>query len=150
MTTLKRSFTIAAVIGALYLVVACSSTTPTETRQWQPTAVTDIKNVAGKWEGLLVRRPRVRDDDWVTLVIGDTGAYEFVSYRTIGEFAGKGKLLLTEGKLSAKSDKGGQMTLQLYVDPGSSERMLKVDAKDSEGITYSAELKRTGESASVK
>jgi hypothetical protein len=51
---------------------------------------------------------------------------------------------LTDGKLSAKGEKGGQATLQLYVDPGSSERMLKVDAKDSEGLTYSAELKRTG------
>ncbi|HET9789621.1 MAG TPA: hypothetical protein VFP47_20975, partial [Pyrinomonadaceae bacterium] len=69
----------------------------------------------------------------MTLVIGDTGAYEFVSYRTIGEFAGKGKLVLTDGKLSAKSDKGGQMTLQLYVDPATGERMLKADAKDREG-----------------
>lgn len=80
----------------------------------------------------------------MTLVIGDTGAYEFVSYRTIGEFAGKGKLLLTEGKLGAKSEKGGQMTLQFYVDPGTSERMLKAAAKDKEGFAYSAELKRTG------
>jgi len=125
-------------------MVACSSTPPKEARQWQPTAVTDIKNIAGKWEGLLIRKPRVRDDDWVTLVIGDTGAYEFVSYRTIGEFAGKGKLVLTDGKLSAKSDKGGQMTLQLYVDRPTGERMLKADAKDREGFSYSADLKRTG------
>ena len=48
---------------------------------------------------------------------------------------------------TAKSDKGGQMTLQLYVDPGSNDRMLKVDAKDSGGFTYSAELKRTGDSS---
>jgi hypothetical protein len=69
----------------------------------------------------------------VTLVIGDTGAYEFVSYRTIGEFAGKGKLLLTEGKLGAKSEKGGQMTLQFYVDPGTSERCLKLMLKIKKG-----------------
>ena len=136
-------------LAFLPLVVACSSVAPKETRQWQPTAVTDFKNVAGKWEGLLVRNPRTPDDDWVTLVIGDTGTYEFVSYRLIGVFAGKGKLILTDGKLSAKSEKGGQMTLQLYMDPGS-ERMLKADAKDSEGFIYSADLKRTGESASTK
>ena len=135
-------------LAFLPLVIACSSVAPTETRQ--PTPITDFKNVAGKWEGLLVRNPRTRDDDWVSLVIGDTGTYEFVGYRLIGVFAGKGKLVLTDGKLSAKGEKGGQMTLQLYVDPGSSERMLKVDAKDSEGFTYSAELKRTGDSASAK
>jgi hypothetical protein len=73
-----------------------------------------------------------------------------MSYRTIGEFAGKGKLALTDGKLSAKSAKGGQMTLQLYVDPGTSERMLKADAKDREGFTYSADLKRTGDSVPAK
>jgi hypothetical protein len=103
-----------------------------------------------KWEGLLIRNPRTPDDDWVTLVIADTGAYEFASYRTVGVFSGKGKLTLTEGKLSAKSEKGGQMTLQPYVDRASSNRMLKVDAKDSGGYTYTAEFKRTGDSGATK
>jgi hypothetical protein len=73
-----------------------------------------------------------------------------VSYSVIGVFAEKGKLVLTDGKLGAKGEKGGQATLQLYVDPGSSERTLKTDAKDSEGVTYSAELKRTGDVAFAK
>jgi hypothetical protein len=137
-------------LAFLSLVIACSSMAPKETRQWQPTAVTDFKNVAGKWEGLLVRNPRTPDDDWVTLVIGDTGTYEFVSYRLIGVFGGKGKLVLSDGKLSARSEKGSQMTLQLYADPASTERMLKVDAKDSEGYTYAGELKRTGGSGATR
>jgi hypothetical protein len=86
----------------------------------------------------------------VTLVIGDTGTYEFVSYRLIGVFGGKGKLVLSDGKLSARSEKDSQMTLQLYADPASTERMLKVDAKDSEGYTYAGELKRTGGSGATK
>jgi hypothetical protein len=106
--------------------------------------VSDFKSVAGKWEGLLVRNPRTRDDDWVTVVIGETGTYEFVSYRMIGVFSGKGKLVLTDGKLSAKSEKGGQMTLQLFADSGSPERMLRAEAKDSEGYQYWADLKRAG------
>jgi hypothetical protein len=150
MTRLKRSFTMAAIITAVHVMVACSSTAPKETRQWQPTSVTDFKSVAGKWEGLLVRNPRTRDDDWVTFVIGETGAYEFASYREIGVFAGKGKLVLTDGKLSAKSEKGGQMTLQLYADFGSPHRILRAEAKDSEGFHYWADLKRTGDSASAK
>ena len=150
MTRLKRSLKIVTLITAVNLMVACSSMAPRETRQWQPTPATDFKSVAGKWEGLLIRSPRTPDDDWVTLVIGDTGAYEFVSYRMVGVFAGKGMLVLTDGKLNAKSEKGGQMTLQLYVDAGSSERMLKVDAKDSGGFTYTADLKRSGDSGSAK
>jgi hypothetical protein len=140
---------VVAIVTALYLV-ACSSTAPREARQWQPTAATDFKSVAGKWEGLLIRSPRTPDDDWVTLVIGDAGTYEFMSYRTIGEFAGRGKFALIDGKLSAKTDKGGQITLQLYVDPTSSERMLKADAKDRKGFTYSADLKRTADATSAK
>ena len=150
MKKLKTSLKIVTIIAAVNLMMACSSTAPTETRALQPTAVTDFKTVAGKWEGLLIRNPRTPDDDWVTLVIADSGAYEFTDYRTIGVFSGKGTLALSDGKLSAKSEKGGQMTLQLYVDPGSSARILKVDAKDSGGYTYSAELKRTGDARAAK
>ena len=150
MTRLKSSFTMAAIITAVHVMVACSSMFTKEERQWQPTAVADFKGVAGKWQGLLVRNPRTRDDDWVTLVIGETGAYEFASYRMIGVFAGKGKLVLTDGKLSAKSDKGGQMTLQLYADSGSSERMLRAIANDGEGFHYWADLKRGSETLSPR
>src|SRR5262245_8818591 len=131
MTRLKRGLELAAIIIVVHVVVACS-TASKETRQWQPTAIADFKNVAGKWEGLLVRNPRTRDDDWVTFVISETGTYEFASYRMIGVFAGKGKLVLTDGKLTAKSDKGGQMTLQLFADYGSYERMISAIANDSE------------------
>src|SRR5262245_59890660 len=149
MTRLKRGLELTAIIIAVHVVVA-SSTASKETRQWQPTAIADFKNVAGKWEGLLVRNPRTRDDDWVTLVISETGAYEFASYRMIGVFAGKGKLVLTDGKLSAESEKGGQMTLQLLADSGGSERILRAVAKDREGFHYWADLKRAPETLSPR
>ena len=149
-------------LAFLPLVVACSLTD--RPSQWQPTAVTDFKTVGGKWEGQLIRDNYFTQNyDWATIAIGDTGTCEYAVVRTrttaqggsvsssvIGVFAEKGKLVLTDGKLSAKGEKGGKATLQLYVDPGSSERMLKSDARDFQGFTYSAELKRTGESASAK
>ena len=143
MLRLKQSLKMIAVIAAVQVIVACGLMGPKE-RQWQPTSVTDMKSVAGKWEGLLVRNPRTPDDDWVTLVIGETGAYEFASYRMIGVFAGKGTLVLADGKLSAKSDKGGQMTLQLLAESESSQRILRVEARDSGGFSYWADLKQTG------
>lgn len=150
MTKLKKNFTMAVlIIVAAYFMVACSLMDAPERRQLQPATVTDFKSVAGKWEGLLVRNPRTRDDDWVTVVIGETGTYEFVSYRMTGVFSGKGKLVLTDGKLSAKSEKG-QMTLQLFTDSGSPERMLRAEAKDSEGFQYWADLKRTGSPAAAR
>ena len=150
MTRLKPSLEMMAIIIAVHVIVGCSSTASKETRQWQPIAIADFKSVAGKWQGLLVRNPRTRDDDWVTFVISEAGAYEFASYRMIGVFAGKGKLVLTDGKLSAKSDKGGQMTLQLYADSGSSERMLRAIANDGEGFHYWADLKRGPETLSPR
>ena len=149
-------------LAFLHLLVACSSMAPTETRQ--PTAVTDFKSVAGKWEGLLIREHYFTQNyDRAAIVIDDTGACETtivrtrttasgtsVNYSVIRVLDEKGKLVLTDGKLSAKFEKGGQATLQLYVDPESGERILKADSRDYEGFTYSAELKRTGDFASAK
>ena len=56
-----------------------------------------------------------------------------MSYDVIDVFAEKGKLVLTDGKLSTKFEKGGQVTVQLYVDPASSERMLKAEGKIVKG-----------------
>jgi hypothetical protein len=148
-------------LAFLQLMVACSSMAPWETRQWQPTAVTDLKSVAGKWEGFLTSDdPRTLNYDRATLVIDDTGGCETtvtrniikmpVSYHTFDVFAEKAQLVLTDDKLSARFEKGGRMTAQLYVDPASGERMLKAEGKNSQGFAYSANLKRTGDSISAK
>jgi len=59
-------------LAFLHLMVACSSTAPTSQRQ--PTAVTDFKSVAGKWEGLLIRDNALTQNyDRATLVIDNMG-----------------------------------------------------------------------------
>jgi hypothetical protein len=58
--------------------------------QLSPTAITDIKSISGKWEGIMIRTPKSRTDDWVRVSIQDTGDYDFPSYRTIGVFSGRG------------------------------------------------------------
>ncbi|MGZ8434589.1 MAG: hypothetical protein ACXWZE_19760 [Candidatus Binatia bacterium] len=144
-------------LAFLYLMVACSSVTP----QWQPTAVTDFKSVAGKWEGFLTADdPRALRFDRATLFIDDTGVCETaitrtitkmpVHYDTFDVFAEKAQLVLIGGKLSATFEKGGRMTVQLYVDPASGERMLKAEGQNSKRFSYLADLKRTGDSASAK
>ena len=147
-------------LAFLHLMVACSSVTP----QWQTTAVTDFRSVTGKWEGLLTSDdPRALHFDRATFVIDDTGDCETaitrtmtkaqgasVSYETIDVFTEKTRLVLIDDKLSAKFEKGGHMTAQLYVDPPSEERMLKAQGRNSKGFTYSADLKRIRDSGSAK
>jgi hypothetical protein len=144
-------------MALLQLVVACSFTA----RQWQATGVADFRSVAGKWEGFVNSDdPRSLQFDRVTLVIDNMGGCETaitrsitkmpVSYSTFDVFAEQTQLILTEDKLSARFEKGGQMTAQLYVDPASGERMLKAHGRNSKGFIYSADLKRTGDAASTK
>jgi hypothetical protein len=144
-------------LALLHVTLACSFAA----RQWQATAVTDFRSVAGKWEGFVTSDdPRALQFDRVTLVIDGMGGCETaitrtitkmpVSYSTFDVFAEQTQLILTDDKLSAKFEKGGQMTAQLYVDPASGERMLKAHGRNSKGFTYSADLKRTGDAASAK
>ena len=144
-------------LALLPVTLACSFAA----RQWQATAVTDFRSVAGKWDGFVTSDdPRTLQFDRVTLVIDEMGGCETaitrtitkmpVSYSTFDVFAEQTQLILTDDKLSAKFEKGGQATLQLYVHPESGARILKADSRDYEGVTYSAELKRTGDSASSK
>ena len=153
MRTIAKLITLA----LLHVTLACSSMAP----QWQPTAVTDFKSVAGKWEGFVTADdPRTLQFERVTFVIDEMGGCETtitrtvtkmpVSYHTVGVFGEKTRLVLTDDKLSARFEKGGRMTAQLYVDPASGERMLKAEGKTSQGFTYSADLKRTGDFASAK
>ena len=141
-------------LAFLQLMLGCSSVAP----QWQPTTVNDFKSVAGRWEGLLISDdPRALRYDRATLVIDDTGGCEVaitrtitkmpVHYDTVDVFAEKAQLVLANDKLSARFEKGGQMIAQLYLDPASGERMVRAEGKSSQGLTYFADLKHTGDSA---
>jgi hypothetical protein len=144
-------------LAFLHLMVACSSMAP----QWQPTAAIDFKSIACKWEGFLTSDdPRALHFDRATLVVDDKGGCEVaitrtitkmpVHYDTVDVFAEKTQLVLTNEKLSATFEKGGHMTAQLYVDPAGGKHVLKAEGKNSQWFTYSADLKRTGDSASAK
>ena len=63
-----------------------------------------------------------------------------MSYSVIGVFAEKGKLVLSDAKLSAKGAKGGQATLQLYVDREVVSACLKLTLKTVKGTPMPASL----------
>ena len=103
------------VIG-VQAALACAVFAASEKAQWSPTQITDIKSIAGKWEGIMIRTPKSKTDDWVNMSIQDNGDYEFASYRTIGVFSGKGNLAVKRWqKLWRRSEKGS-LTMQLLTD----------------------------------
>jgi len=73
-----------------------------------------------------------------------------VHYDIVDVFAEKTQLVLTGDKLSATFEKGSRMTAQLYGRSSNWHHMLRTEGKNSQGFTYSAELKRTGDSAFAK
>lgn len=102
--------------------------------------IPDLQSVAGKWDGLMKRRPRTRGDDYVTVTIGEDGTYRFVSARIIGVFSGTGTLQLVDGKLRIEGARG-HATFTLYERGG--EQVLMVEGLDTTNdYQYRAELTR--------
>jgi hypothetical protein len=131
-------------LAALAISLGCAGTSSHPTPPQIPIAITDVKTVAGKWEGLLKRVPHARQDDWVEVTIEatgpDTGIVEFASYRTAGVFTGKRPLKLSDGRITAEGERG-TATFTLYESSSGLELRLHADMKD--GLKYDAALSRS-------
>ena len=143
MKRIMRFVQISELIIGVQVVLACAVFAASEKAQWSPTAITDIKSIAGKWEGIMIRMPTSSTDDWVNISIQDSGDYEFASYRTIGVFSGKGNLAVKDGKAMAQTERGS-VTIQLFTDKTKGQSMLKAEGKGKDGIDYRAELNKAG------
>jgi hypothetical protein len=128
--------------------LGCMKIQPEEQPPSTVVQISDVKTVAGKWEGMLKETPSPPPlrygGDWVTLTIHENGefgngTFEFAGYRTIGVFMGSGSLMLENGKLKSESEKG-HATYTLYDRNG--KPILAVEARDKKGIRYHAELTR--------
>ena len=123
-------------LAALSLTVAgCATSQPPAL---SPVAITDIGSVAGKWAGPVTGLTTRRDEgDWVNVVIGRDGTYDFGISRTIGVFGGKGTLTVQDGKLALHGDRGDS-TLTLF--EGGGKRVLRGDGVLSDGTRINSEL----------
>ncbi len=124
-------------VGVLAGSFGCAPMEPVPPPPSTPVSVSAFTSVAGKWTGILKATPRLRHDDWVTVIIHNDGAYEFKSVRTIGIMQGQGTFTLADGKLKSEIEQG-QIVATLYEDGG--RRMLKVDVAMKDGTQYSADL----------
>jgi hypothetical protein len=98
--------------------------------------ITDFKQVAGKWGGL-VTGISAQHDDWVDVTIMPDGKYNFGIYRTVGVFGGTGTFTLSDGKLQSRGDRGSA-TYTLY--ESGAKRVLQVQGALSDGRKVSAKL----------
>jgi hypothetical protein len=121
---------------AVALVLGACATTETSS---PPTLVpvTDVKSLAGRWEGLLLGLPGGSHQDFVEVVIREDGTYQARTYRTIGVLMGRGTIEARDGALVLRGERaigGGR----LYLDRG--RHMLEISATDDAGRPVTARL----------
>jgi hypothetical protein len=117
--------------------LACAPVTTPPPPPSTPVSLSTFESVAGKWAGIMRTTPRLREDDWVTLIIRKDGAYAFEAVRTIGIMQGQGTFTLTDGKLRAETERGWA-EVTLYEE--GERRMLKIAGATKDGVQYSAAL----------
>lgn len=141
MTAVLKTGLVLAAACAMLSMSACADVGTHVKAPTKAVSIPEIQSVAGKWDGLLKRRPRTRGDDYVMLTIRPDGTYEFASARTIGVFGGTGTLQLMDGKLRSEGEQG-HATYTLHERAG--EQVLMVEGIDTTNdYKYRAELTRT-------
>src|ERR1700720_2907708 len=98
-----RSFsavlTAAVVVAVAASLLGCASYGPA-TR----VAVTDVKSVTGTWKGTVYRSGF--EPESVALAIHDDGSYDVVLVGSSGTSRGRGKILVSDGRLLVEGAKG--------------------------------------------
>jgi hypothetical protein len=130
-------------VGCVLLMMALTAAACTSAPSAPATAipVTDFRMVAGHWSGVVVglAGPKNDEGDWVDLTIAEDGTYDFGVYRTIGVFAGKGKLTLVDGKLASEGERG-RATFTLSERGG--RQYLRAEGVQRSGTSISGDLHR--------
>jgi hypothetical protein len=124
-------------VGVLGLAFGCASVEPVPPPPSTSVSVSAFSGVAGMWAGILKATPRLRQDDWLMVMIYNDGSYQFKSVRTIGIMQGQGRFTLADGKLKVENEHGG-IVGTLYEEGG--RRMLRLEGATKDGTQYSADL----------
>ena len=104
--------------------------------------ISSINQVTGTWQGLSKRVPDMRDDAWVTLMIGERGHFNFISNRETGYLLGTGSLTILDGRAHGATGRGTG-TLTLHDKAGSP--LLVVEVSLNDGHHYYIEMSRLKE-----
>ena len=137
--SIRTAFT--ATICSVFAIslVGCVSVGP-----FTPVAVSDVKSVAGTWEGAVYQSGMSQsgiERDHITLTIREDGTYDVVSRQTYGTSRGKGRIVIGEGRLILEGEKGrGVATLS---SNSSGDRVMNIEATLSDNSLLTAKLSPT-------
>ena len=99
-------------------------------------AVPDVKSVTGTWKGIVYRSGF--ESESVALEIHDDGSYDVVLAGSSGTSRGRGKILVSDGRLLVEGEKGrGAGTL---VRSPAGDLVLNVDMILNDNSTLTAKL----------
>ena len=99
-------------------------------------AVSDVKSVTGTWKGTVYRSGF--EPESVALVIHDDGSYDVVLVGSSGTSRGRGKVLVSDGRLLVEGAKGRGAGTMLRSPTG--DLVLNVDMILNDNSTLSAKL----------
>jgi len=125
--------TVIVVVGFVASLAGCASVGPIA-----PVVVSDIKFVAGTWQGVVYEPGS--EPDYVELTIREDGSYDLVSREPIGESRGKGKIVLSGGRLIMEGERGRGVGTLMRNQAG--DLVMNIDATLSDNSTLSAKLWR--------
>jgi hypothetical protein len=123
--------TVILIVGFAASLVGCASAGPIT-----PVAVSDVKSVAGTWKGTVYQSGS--EPEYVTLTIREDGSYDVVSAQTIGASRGRGKIVISEGRILFEGEKGHGVGTLLRNPAG--DLVMSVDATLSDNSILTAKL----------
>jgi len=123
--------TVAVIVGFAASLLGCASAGPVT-----PVAVSDVKSVAGTWKGTVYQSGVA--PDYITLTIREDGSYDVVSAQTTATTRGKGKIVISEGRLLFEGEKGRGVGTLLRNPAG--DLVMSVDATLSDNSVLTAKL----------
>jgi len=129
--SLWTALTATVIVGFAASLIGCASAGPVT-----PVAVSDIKSVAGTWKGIVYQSGS--EPDQVVLTIREDGTYDVVSAQPRGTSRGKGKIVVSDGRLLMEGEKGRGLGTLLKNPAG--DLVLSVEATLSDNSILTAKL----------
>jgi hypothetical protein len=129
--SLWTALTTTVIVGFAASLIGCASAGPVT-----QVAVSDVKSVAGTWKGIVYGSGS--EPEQVVLTIREDGSYDVVSAQIIGASRGKGKIVISEGRLLMEGERGRGVGTLLRNPAG--DFVMNVEATLSDNSTLTAKL----------
>jgi hypothetical protein len=133
----QRSWWLQGAWGALAIVLTACAAGGGANNLGTPVTITDVKMVAGRWDGLMSPETGRERDDFIEVTLGVDRTYEAKSSRTIGAMDARGTYQISDGKVLFQGQRSTG-TGTLWEKDG--RRVLIVAVTTNEGLRYSARL----------